>query len=109
VNKEKLIGHLERASIIGKESNFCAVVLDILDNTMVVTSSSSFGNITGEVGIISHGMPIKIKCNSKLLIEALSTLEDDEVILKFTTSQSVLVITNKNNADTLHIIAPVRM
>jgi DNA polymerase III subunit beta len=109
VNKERLIGHLERASIIGKESNLCAVVLDILDNTMMVTSNSSFGNITGEVDIISHGMPMRIKCNSKLLIEALNTLEDKEIMMKFTTSQSVLVITNKNNANTLHIIAPVRM
>jgi DNA polymerase III subunit beta len=76
---------------------------------MMVTSNSSFGNMTGEVDIISHGVPMKIKCNSKFLIEALNTLEDKEVIIKFTTSQSVLIITNKSNASTLHIIAPVRM
>ncbi|MBL4935067.1 DNA polymerase III subunit beta [Clostridium sp. YIM B02515] len=109
VNKEKLIGHLERASIIGKESNFCAVILDISDNTMMITSKSSIGDITGEVDIISRGMPMRMKCNSKFLIEALNTLEDEEVMIKFTTSQSVLVITNKNNTNTLHIIAPVRM
>jgi DNA polymerase-3 subunit beta len=108
-NKEKLIGHLERASVIGREGNFSAVTFHIQDDNLSITSNSQIGTIRGDLNVISHGMPMVIKFNSKYLIEALNVLEDDEVIIKFTTNQSVFVVTNKNNANLMHIIAPMRM
>ena len=110
VNRENFIGHLERASIIGREANLCAVVLEINEDSMMITSSSSFGNIIGEMNIkTQRGIPIVIKCNSKFLLEALNALEGEEVRVRFTSNLSVFVITEKNNTNTLHIIAPVRM
>ncbi len=109
VNKEKLIGHIERASVIGREGNFSAVTFDIQDDNLSITSNSQIGTIRGDLNVISHGMPMIIKFNSKYLIEALNVLEDDEVTIKFTTNQSVFVVTNKNNTNLMHIIAPMRM
>lgn len=109
VNKEKLIGHLERASVIGREGNFSAVTIDIKDDVMTICSSSQIGTIKGDLSIKSHGMPILIKFNSKYLIEALNVLEEEEVTIKFTTNQSVFVVSNKNNSNLMHIIAPMRM
>jgi DNA polymerase III subunit beta len=109
INKDNLIGHLERAAVIGREGSFCAVVFDIGDNILTITSNSQFGNIRGEIEILSQGTPMLIKLNAKYLLEALNTLTEDEVIIKFTTNQSVFVVTNRSNTDTMHIIAPVRM
>jgi DNA polymerase-3 subunit beta len=109
VNKEELIDNLERASVIGRQGDFSAVIFEIKDTFMTIISKSQFGNITGEIDILSHGVPMILKFNSKYLLQALNTLEDDEIILRFTTSQSVFVATNRYNNDIMHIIAPVRM
>lgn len=109
VRRQSLIDHLERASVIGREGNVSAVVFDIQENSMLITSISQVGEIRGELDIVSEGEPMIIKVNSKYLLEALNVLEDDEVVISFTTNLSVFVLTNRNNVNSKHIIAPIRM
>lgn len=109
VNKQSLIDNLERASIIGREGSFSAVLLDILEDKMHITSNSQIGDIKGEIDVLAQGLPIRIKVNSKFLLEGLNAIEDEEVILKFTSSLSVFVITGKNNDNSTYLISPVRM
>jgi len=94
-------------SFIPKE--YTLETFDIQYDNLSITSNSQIGTIRGDLNVISHGMPMIIKFNSKYLIEALNVLEDDEVTIKFTTNQSVFVVTNKNNTNLMHIIAPMRM
>ncbi|MBP2023348.1 DNA polymerase-3 subunit beta [Clostridium punense] len=109
VNKQSLIDNLERASIIGREGSFSAVLLDILEDKMHITSNSQIGDIKGEIDVLAQGLPMRIKVNSKFLLEALNAIEDEEIMLKFTSSLSVFVITGKSNDNSTYLISPVRM
>jgi DNA polymerase-3 subunit beta len=50
-----------------------------------------------------------IKFNSRYLIDAINTLEEDEIAIEFTNKYSVCAIKNKSSDNYIHIISPVRM
>lgn len=109
INRQALINILETASIVGKEGNVSAVMLDIQESIMIISSNSQLGASRSEINITCSGFPIKIKFNSRYLIEAISTLEEDEIEMRFTNNYSVCFIKNKNDEKQIHLISPVRM
>ncbi len=109
MNKQILIDNLERASIIGREGSFSSVILDMQEDKMYITSSSQIGDIKGEIDVLLQGLPLQVKANSKYILDALNAIEDEEVMLKFTSSLSVFVITERNNENSTYLISPVRM
>lgn len=107
--KDDLLDCIERASLMAKDGNNNLIKLDIEDDLMVITSNSQLGNVREEVNIILQGQPLKIAFNSKYLIDVLKIMNEDEIVMNFSSSISPCIIKNKENDDCTYLILPVRL
>ncbi|AAK77989.1 DNA polymerase-3 subunit beta [Clostridium acetobutylicum] len=107
--KEELLDCIERASLMAKDGNNNLIKLDIEDDVMIITSNSQLGNVREEINIILQGQPLKIAFNSKYLIDVLKIMNQEEIVMNFSSSISPCIIKNKENDDSTYLILPVRL
>ena len=106
-----LLESIERASLIAKDSKNNVVKLDILDNSMLEISSNlpEIGKVTEQVVAKEfEGEKVKISFNSKYMIDALKTVDSQEIIIEFTGALSPFVMKPVEEIKMLHLILPVR-
>lgn len=104
-----LLNCIERASLMAKDGNTNLIKFDIKDDTLIITSNSQLGRVREELNIIVQGDELQIAFNSKYLIDVLKILEDDEIILEFSSSVSPCIIKNKENNSYTYLVLPVRL
>ncbi|MEG1257099.1 DNA polymerase III subunit beta [Clostridium sp.] len=109
VNRHEILGCIERASLMAKDGNTNLVKFDICDDTLVVTSNSQLGKAREEMQIILQGQGMKIAFNSKYLIDVFKIMEEDNVIMEFTSSVSPCVIKNQESDSSVYLLLPVRV
>ncbi|MFX0549885.1 DNA polymerase III subunit beta [Hathewaya histolytica] len=109
VKRNEILNSIERASLMGKEGKTNLVKLDIQDDTMVITSNSQLGKAREEVGITLQGESLKIAFNSKYLIDVFKIMDEEEVIMEFSSSISPCVIKNKETDKGSYLLLPVRL
>jgi DNA polymerase-3 subunit beta len=104
-----LLNCIERASLMAKDGNTNLIKFDIKDDTLIITSNSQLGRVREELNIILQGDELQIAFNSKYLIDVLKILEDDEIVLEFSSSVSPCIIKNKGNNSYTYLVLPVRL
>ncbi len=109
VNRNEILGCIERASLMAKDGNTNLVKFDIFDDTLVVTSNSQLGKAREEMQIILQGEGIKIAFNSRYLIDVFKTMEEENVTMEFTSTVSPCVIRNQNSDNSVYLLLPVRI
>ncbi len=109
VKRESILSCVERASLMAKDGNTNLVKLDIQGDNMIVTSNSQLGKAREEVNIILQGEGLKIAFNSKYLIDVFKIMEEDEIILEFTSSITPCVVKNKEKDNCTYLLLPVRL
>jgi len=109
VKKNEILNSIEIASLIGKEGNNNLVKLDIKDDIIIVTSNSQLGTIREEVNTILQGESVKIAFNSKYLIDVFKIIEEEEIVMEFSSSISPCVVKNKENDNCTYLLLPVRL
>lgn len=109
VKKCDILNSIERASLMGKEGKTNLVKLDIEDENMIITSNSQLGKAREEVPIILQGGSLKIAFNSKYLIDVFKIMDEEEVVIEFSSSISPCVIKNKENDNCSYLLLPVRL
>ncbi len=109
VKRTVLLNSIERASLMAKEGNTNLVKLDIEDETMVITSNSQLGMVREELNIILQGEPLQIAFNSKYLIDVLKIMDEDEIVMEFSSSVSPCIMKNKNINNCTYLVLPVRL
>ncbi|MBV4420038.1 DNA polymerase III subunit beta [Clostridium tyrobutyricum] len=107
--REELLNCIERASLMAKDSNTNLIKLNIEDNNMIITSNSQLGMVKEEVNIILQGSNLQIAFNSKYLIDVLKIMDEEEIILNFSSSVSPCVIKNKDKNNCTYLVLPVRL
>lgn len=107
--KSQLQESIERASLMAKDGNTNLIKLDIKEDVLVITSNSQLGKVREEVNIILQGEGLQIAFNSKYLIDVLKIMEEEEIILEFSSSVSPCVIKNKENNNCTYLVLPVRL
>lgn len=109
--REELLNCIERASVMAKDSNTNLIKLNIEENNMIITSNSQLGMVKEEMNVILQGQELQIAFNSKYLIDVLKIMEEDEIILKFSSSVSPCVIKNNNEDknNCTYLVLPVRL
>src|SRR3712207_3296434 len=88
VKKCDILNSIERASLMGKEGKTNLVKLDVEDENMIITSNSQLGKAREEVPIILQGESLKIAFNSKYLIDVFKIMDEEEVVMEFSSSIS---------------------
>ncbi|MBU5592415.1 DNA polymerase III subunit beta [Clostridium sp. MSJ-4] len=109
VNKQKLQNGIERASLMAKEGNANLIKLDIEDESMVITSNSQLGKVREEVAINLQGTTLQIAFNSKYLLDVLKIMDEEEVVMEFSSSVSPCVVKNKEKNNCKYLVLPVRL
>lgn len=107
--REELLSCIERASLMAKDSNTNLIKLEIEENNMIITSNSQLGMVREELNILLQGDTLKIAFNSKYLIDVLKIMDEEEIIMKFSSSVSPCVIKNKDKDNCTYLVLPVRL
>lgn len=107
--KAELLNCIERASLMAKEGNTNLIKFDIKEENLIITSNSQLGTVVEEMNIILQGEELQIAFNSKYLIDVLKIIDDEEIILEFSSSVSPCIIKNKENSKYIYLVLPVRL
>ncbi|MEA4826721.1 MAG: DNA polymerase III subunit beta [Clostridium sp.] len=107
--RSDLLNCIERASLMAKDGNTNLIKFDIKDENLIITSNSQLGRVREELNIILQGDELQIAFNSKYLIDVLKIIEEDEIVLEFSSSVSPCVIKNKENNNYTYLVLPVRL
>ncbi len=108
---KKIFEAIERASLISKDVKNNVVKLIIKDDSLLEINSisSEMGKVTEQVEIKElEGELIKISFNSKYTLDALRTIDSEEIIIEFTGALSPFIIKPADHEKMLHLILPIR-
>ena len=111
VKTKELLHTIDRASLLAKEERNNVVKLATHGDFIIEISSNSpeVGNVVEEIAIdILEGEELKISFSSKYMIDALKTIEYDDVTIEFTGAMRPFIIRPLNEDSILQLILPVR-
>ncbi|WP_294376965.1 DNA polymerase III subunit beta [uncultured Clostridium sp.] len=109
VNRQELQNAIERASLMAKDGNTNLIKLDIQQDNLIISSNSQLGKVREEISMKLQGDEIQIAFNSRYLLDVLKNMEEDEVVMKMTSSISPCVIEEVNNENAKYLVLPVRL
>ncbi|MBH0170131.1 DNA polymerase III subunit beta [Fictibacillus sp. 18YEL24] len=112
LNKERFVKGIERACLFAGEWKNNNIMLSIKDHKLCISSGSSeMGSIQElqEIKDLSGDEDLKISIDGYFLKEALHTIMDEEINIKFNGSMRPIVIESTHQKSSyLHLISPVR-
>ena len=108
VSKYEFINGLERSTLLTKDKNTNLVKFEIKDNIIVLKSNSQFGQLKEEIDIKKEGMDLEVAFNSRYLMDAIKTIEDEEIKIEFNNSITPCIIKSSNSENSKYMILPVR-
>ena len=109
VNRQELQNAIERASLMAKDGNTNLIKLEIQQDNLIITSNSQLGKVREEISMKLQGEEIQIAFNSRYLLDVLKNMEDEEVVMKMTSSISPCVIQETSNENAKYLVLPVRL
>lgn len=109
-NLRELYNSIDRASLLTSESEKNTIRLETKGNHANITSNKpEIGNVEEIINIISNNDDsLKIAFSSRYMLDALKSMNSEEVILKFNGDVKPIIIKNTENDDTLQLILPIR-
>ena len=116
VDREKILGGLERANIIAEEkiqgSGKSYVKITAERKYLTLTSTSVNGRVVDEMECEHEGNDIEIGFNCRYLINSIRVAEGDEIVISFKTPTQAITIEPKEKDEDFsyfYMILPVRM
>lgn len=109
VKKQELLNCVERASLLAKDGSSNLIKLNIEADNIIITSNSALGAVKEELTIFLNGQPLQIAFNSKYLIDVLKVMDEEEIIMEFSSSISPCIIKNKEAQNCTYLLLPVRV
>lgn len=106
---KSLTESIERASLITNDDKRYPVKFVIEDDKMMITSSAEIGISKEVIDVKSDGNPMKIGFNPKYLLDSLKVIEDEKVIISFSSSIGPCVIKPLEGDKYIFMVLPVRM
>jgi len=109
MNKKDLLDSIDRAALISKESKNSPVRLEIMDQNMIITSNTEKGSAYEEVALALEGDGLTIAFNPRYYLEALRSIDEEEIEILFASSLTPCIIRNPENEDFKYFILPIRL
>ena len=106
VNRNRLTGNIDRATILIRESDHKPIIFDIRDQVIRMQVKSAYGTMNGEVGCVKEGKDLMIAFNPKYLLDALRAAEDEEVSIYLTNAKAPCFIRDEKESY-IYLILPV--
>lgn len=100
---------IDRAALIARDRDNNQVRLEVQNESIMVSSSSAeIGNVTEQVGAIEKsGDDLQIAFNGKNVLDALRTIQGEEVTIKFNGSNQPFILQEEGEPQALQLISPV--
>ncbi|MCR6545648.1 DNA polymerase III subunit beta [Dehalobacterium formicoaceticum] len=112
VKTKKLLEAIERASLLVRDElkeKYSLVKLSVDDNILEINSNSpELGKIHEELNVFLEGEPTEIIFNSHYLMDALKSIDEEEIYIDLTGSLSPGIIRSVENDKYIYLILPVR-
>jgi len=109
VNRNEMLGSIERASLLAKEGKNNLIKLSIFRDKIIITSRSEEGNVKEEVFIEKEGVDLDIGFNSKYILDVLKAISDESLVMEFNTSVSPCMIKPLEGREFEYLVLPVRI
>ncbi len=116
IDRERLLGSLERANIIAEEkiqgSGKSFVKLSIDGHYLDLSSLSVRGGFSDEMDVVHEGGPIEIAFNCRYLIDEIKAAEGESIVMRFKSANQAVTIEPAEDFDSFsffYLILPVRM
>ena len=109
VNKEQLLHALKRVSLLADEQSKM-VRFEIGDGILtLVSDSTELGAAKEEVPTGYKGEAVSIGLNAKYVLEILSVIDEEEVVLNLKDKDHSCLITVEDDKDFLSLVMPMRL
>ncbi|MBI2029012.1 DNA polymerase III subunit beta [Candidatus Gottesmanbacteria bacterium] len=108
-DKEEMLNSIKIASIFARESANIVKLKSDKKNIIVSANAPSVGENKDIVEAQIEGEGVEIAFNYRFLMDMLSVMQTERVVLETTGSLDPGVFKNDNSTDFLHIIMPVRV
>jgi len=109
VERQALLSGLERATLVARENKKSPVKLEIMEQSIVITSNTEKGTSYDEVSAEVDGNTLEIAFNPRYLIEALRAIDEERVVARFTTGLSPCIIRGVEDDAAKYLILPLRL
>lgn len=109
VNVNEFVHAIERVSLMAKDGNNNLIKMSIKNDEMELTSNSQMGKSKELITVDKQGEDIDIAFNSRYLTDILKNIQEEEIVMKFSSSISPCVIEKKDNDSALYLVLPVRL
>ena len=110
IDRKKLLEAVERASVIitAELARRYPVMFIVENDAILIHALSDRGNADEEIGVQMAGEPIELAFNPRYVIETLRAIDDESVVIRFTTKVGQCVIKPINNDSYTYLILPVK-
>jgi len=110
VNLNDYFNGIDRASLLTNESDKNTIKLETNQNEIIISSNiPEIGNVKETVQVENlNNNDIIISFSSKYMIDALKTLNSEEILLCFNGDMKPIIIKEKNNDNLIQLIVPIR-
>jgi DNA polymerase-3 subunit beta len=106
---KELLQSVERASLISRDGRDNVIKWTVSDNQVQITSASQeIGSVVEEIKADVKGPSLTISFNARYMIEALRTIDSEDIHIQFTGSMTPFLIQPTDRNDSLHLIVPIR-
>lgn len=109
VSNREFTEALDRASLIAAENSYMITLAAEEDRVILTCNTPDVGNVHEEVLVEKDGDRLQIGFNARLLIEALRSIEYDEVLLELSGPLSPARIRPQSTDTTFAIVLPMRI
>ena len=99
---------VERASLIAYEGKTNLIRMNIEDDRMIITSNNESGDVYESIEAAHFGSPINISFNVRYVADMLKAIDDDELMMLFSTPVSPCTVKPVSDESFLYLILPVR-
>ncbi len=109
IDRIALMKSLRRVSIMSKERS-SAVKVDIGPNTMGISASNpDIGEAKDELSMEYAGDPITLAFNARYILDALTVMSTDSILIKLNEPLSPTLIMENENNDYKYVVMPMRL
>jgi len=109
VDREEFLGAVKMAAIFARESANTIKLLIANNKVQVSANAPVLGENTSQIEAQIEGENQKVAFNFRFLIDLLSALKSDQVVMELQQSEKPVVFKNPKDKDFLHIIMPVKI
>jgi len=106
---KELLQSVDRASLFSRDGRDNVIKWTLRDGKVEVSSTAQdLGSVTEDVYAKVTGPELSISFNARYMMEALRSIESEEIRIQFTGSMTPFLIQPTEREDSLHLIVPIR-